>query len=210
MLVELIRADIETLRYLNVVWAHPLMDQFWRGITQMHKQLWFQAGILPLIMGWGFYMCKWQFVKVLIAVGLAVGLADLIAYRGIKSMVSRPRPFQNAEISNWVRPVGEAHGSSFPSNHAANCFAGAGVLSWYFHRSRYYFYSLAALIAISRPALGVHYPSDVLAGMILGLIVAAFVKSVILNPVSWFWVRLRVSYEDDQSTNWRARSGRQF
>ena len=103
--------------------------------------------------------------------------------------------------ATWLRKIGTAHGPSFPSNHTANTFAAAVVLSWYFRRGRALFYTLAIAVAISRVALGVHYPSDVFAGMILGYIVGLLVTSELGK-------QMRVSKKAGESWDWRSRSKR--
>ena len=179
------RFDLYLLKLLNVDWANPVLDQFWLLITQLHKHAWFQYGLAPVVLLILFYIYRLQTVKLLVALGLAIGLADTIAYRGIKGYADRERPFQNEEIT-WVRKVGEAHGKSFPSNHAANVFAAVAVLSWYFPRGRKGFYIFAILVGMSRTALGVHYPTDVIAGAALGIFVGFFVRFFLLNRYAWF------------------------
>lgn len=197
--------DLRVLEYLNVKHHDPTLDQYWLQITHLHKVYWFQMGVLPALLLIGLFLCRWEIIKVLIALAISVSASDMIAYRFIKQIVQRSRPFDNPEIKDWLRHVGQAHGPSFPSNHAANVFAGAVILAWYFPGARYLFYGFAFLVAVSRPILGVHYPSDVLAGALLGYFVGTLVIAFILNRISWFWIKRRVSRGDDFSGNWRKR-----
>jgi len=64
---------------------------------------------------------------------------------------------------------------SFPSGHTTSSFAVAGVLAKYFKKYAFGFFSLAFLIAFSRLYLYVHYPTDILAGTVLGLICSKIV-----------------------------------
>jgi membrane-associated phospholipid phosphatase len=59
--------------------------------------------------------------------------------------------------------------ASFPSGHSVTAFAAATAIGWFAPRLRWPLYGLAALVALSRVALGAHYPSDVLAGAMLGI-----------------------------------------
>lgn len=197
----LISLDLRILKLFNVDLASPFMDSFWLFVTQMHKSKVIAIGVLPLLCAYVVYIYRWEAVKLLIALGIAVALADSISYRGIKQFVERQRPYQNPATSTWLRKVGTAHGASFPSNHAANCFAAAAVLSWYFRRWRALFYTLAGAVAISRVALGVHYPSDVLAGAILGYFVGWLVTTELAK-------QMRVSKKIKKSWDWRSRSKR--
>ncbi len=198
----LVGLDLWILKLFNSDLENPYLDHFWLFITQMHKSKIVMIGIVPVLAAYVVYIYRWEAVKLLIALGLAIALADSISYRGIKQFVDRPRPFQNPVTSSWLRKIGTAHGSSFPSNHAANSFAAAVVLSWYFRRGRYVFYSLAAAVALSRITLGVHYPSDVVAGIILGICVGWLVTSELAK-------RMRVSKKRGESWTWRSRSRRQ-
>ncbi|MBX3022969.1 MAG: phosphatase PAP2 family protein [Bdellovibrionales bacterium] len=185
--------DLAVLKFLNVTLASSFGDVFWDTITHLDRVPWFQFVVFPLLLAWLIYIYRGGVAKVLVAMTIAIALTDTISYRVVKKAVDRPRPFNNPEISSWVRKVGHAHGPSFPSNHAANCFAGATVLSFYFRRRRYFFYSFAGLIALSRPALGVHYPSDVIAGAILGFTVAKLVEVSLFQRVAWFQLAKPVS-----------------
>lgn len=82
----------------------------------------------------------------------------------IKHVVRRPRPpaAGEAPLTPLITQL------SFPSTHATTSFAAAGVYARALPRATPLFYALAGTLAASRPALGVHYPSDVLAGAALG------------------------------------------
>jgi undecaprenyl-diphosphatase len=202
------QTDLVLLRSINVTHSSPMMDRFWLFITHMDRNIWVMYLIVPILIASLFYIYKWKAFRPLVMLALAVGLADALAYRGIKTFIQRPRPFQNTEISSWVRKVGDAHGPSFPSNHAANCFAGAAILAWYFSRSSKYFYSFAVLVAISRVALGVHYPSDVVGGMMLGLFVGFLIRKFVLTRFKFLRIRKPVPKPDFNFNDWRTRSRR--
>jgi undecaprenyl-diphosphatase len=100
----------------------------------------------------------------LVAVVVADGAADLLAALG-KGLVARHRPFVHQ-----LGPPTTTH--SFPSGHSATSFACATVLSAFAPRLRVPLFVLAALIALSRLYNGDHFPLDVLAGALLGVLTA--------------------------------------
>jgi undecaprenyl-diphosphatase len=101
----------------------------------------------------------------LIAVIVAIAVASY-ADGVLKSAIGRGRPFVG---DPRVHPsIGLPHDPSMPSGHAMNAFAGAVLLAAVVPRARWPLLGLAALIALSRVYLGVHFPSDVIAGAILG------------------------------------------
>jgi undecaprenyl-diphosphatase len=97
-------------------------------------------------------------------VTLAAALVASLTTDALKAATSRQRPDVDTLVS---RP----HSSSFPSGHAATSFACATVLSAFEPRLRVPLYALAALIALSRTYVGVHFPLDVVAGAAWGLLV---------------------------------------
>lgn len=103
--------------------------------------------------------------------------ADLIAL-GIKAATGRPRPFQT--ISGIDTLVGATVGQSMPSGHAATSFAGAVIATYLLPRAAPFAFLLAVAISFSRVYVGVHYPSDVIAGAALGAAVA-FVPLALLR-----------------------------
>lgn len=104
---------------------------------------------------------------VLLIAGLTI---SFYATSTLKVIIARPRPF--LVIPGAIQHIVE-NSFSFPSNHAASSFMAALLLS---NRFRHYivFYLLASLVCISRIYLGVHYPTDVLGGAIIGTAIGYF------------------------------------
>jgi undecaprenyl-diphosphatase len=92
----------------------------------------------------------------------------------VKVAVGRERP-----LIDEHPPLGRAPSKlSFPSAHATSSLAGATALRRVEPRARLPLYALAAGICVSRPYLGMHYPSDVLAGAALGLAIGGLFPAV--------------------------------
>ena len=119
--------------------------------------------------------------------GLAVGLADLSAKYLFKEMFERFRPSQNLEIKEQLHYVNNYHGGmyGFVSSHAANMFSIAMLIGlWLKKKIRYSLHFLliwAAIIGYSRIYLGVHYPTDVVCGALLGMLIAILMYKVIIR-----------------------------
>jgi undecaprenyl-diphosphatase len=72
-------------------------------------------------------------------------------------------------------------GKSFPSSHAANNFFAAFILSFFYKKNPWVFYTTASLIAISRVVVGVHYPFDVIGGAIIGTAIALLLRLILVE-----------------------------
>jgi undecaprenyl-diphosphatase len=125
-------------------------------------------------------------VSILRTTGLVIAsvwATDLVASL-LKVAVDRPRPFDRIPEADPL--LGGIVGNSFPSAHAATSAAGALILSLVAPRAAPYFALLAGSIAFSRIYIGVHYPLDVLAGTVLGFLVAGAVLAAVrlLLPTS--------------------------
>jgi undecaprenyl-diphosphatase len=94
---------------------------------------------------------------------------SIACYTFLKDYFHRPRPVQM--IKGLLPAIPTPHSYSFPSGHATMAAAIAVVLVYHFPKARYWVVSLSLLAGISRIYFGVHYPSDVVAGFILGGIV---------------------------------------
>jgi undecaprenyl-diphosphatase len=89
----------------------------------------------------------------------------------VKNLVCRPRPY--LALEGLVPIVAPLRSYSFPSGHACAAFAAATALALAFRgRGGGFAFLPAALIAVSRVYVGVHYPTDVLAGAAIGALLA--------------------------------------
>jgi undecaprenyl-diphosphatase len=123
----------------------------------------------------------------------AIAFSDQFNSSFLKHLVDRPRPCQ--VLTNVHLLVSCGSGYSFPSSHAVNNFAGAIVLSYFLPRWTWAFFSFASIVAFSRIYVGVHFPSDVLAGAIIGIICGALVILLFRAGETWLMGRkLRRQY----------------
>ena len=102
---------------------------------------------------------------------VAALIIDPTVYRLFKPLFARLRPCHEPSL-DWVRVVDGCGGRyGFPSSHAANSFGLLVIAGAFYRTSRYYLIPIAVLVCIGRVYLGVHYPTDVLAGAIYGALV---------------------------------------
>lgn len=161
--------DQRLFHEINAVWTHPWLDAFFPLLTDLHKARPFFWIAPAAAMFWWLGAKRGHALKVIIAAALAVALTDAVSHRLIKSSFRRARP-QKAGLSVVLRT--QPHlGYSFPSNHAANSFAAAAVLSSFQPVLAAPAFTIAALVAYSRVYVGVHFPFDVLAGSLLGFVI---------------------------------------
>jgi undecaprenyl-diphosphatase len=103
---------------------------------------------------------------------LCVGLACTLIYQCLKHGTSRPRPYQlRPDIYCAAAALDQF---SFPSGHTLHAVAFSGTALAYFPELAWLLVPFTAMVAASRLVLGLHYPTDVLAGAAIGAGMAAF------------------------------------
>ena len=109
---------------------------------------------------------RFRWIGVAILIGMALGY--IIGNGLIKFLVDRPRPFvENPDI---ILLISAPTSSSFPSGHTIGAVAMAVALYMYNKKAGYIGFVFAAIIAFSRLYLYVHYPTDIIAGIVIGTI----------------------------------------
>lgn len=114
---------------------------------------------------------------------LALSLNDYSGNR-IKHLVKRERPENNISLQQTQRST--AGGYGFPSNHSSNMFTFATYTSQFLPQLRLPLFALAATIGYSRIYNGVHYPSDVLGGSIMGMLWGLLIARLAKQFLNYF------------------------
>ena len=111
------------------------------------------------------------------AAGLSAAALGLLANQVVAHVWHRPRPYQDHPLG--VLPLlSPSHDPSFPSDHATAAFAIAFGILFVTRRPGWLFLAWAALIGASRVFAGMHYPTDVLGGAVVGLAAGYFTARV--------------------------------
>ncbi len=152
--------DLAVCIYINRVHRRLNWVRFFRIVSWLGDgPVWYSlAALLPVLYG----------RAALLAVGeMAVAaISGLLLYKTVKRLTGRERPCR--AHPRVVQAAVALDRYSFPSGHTLHAVAFSTVLCSHFPELAVFLVPLSILIAVSRPALGLHYPSDVLAGAALG------------------------------------------
>ena len=151
----------------------PVGNVFWQFITHLGDEgyLWIAMGVVLL------------FFKKTRPIGFTVLVSLLLDFLTInvvlKELVARPRPFV---VNELIEPLvgGVSPYRSFPSGHSGGSFAAMFALyRWVPKKIGIPALFLASLVALSRLYVGVHYPTDILAGFVIGFVCSALAYAVV-------------------------------
>ncbi len=154
--------DLAIFYFVNHSLSTGFLDKFFSTITDVNK--WYIAYII--LAGIAFFKGGMRGKILVLGLILLIVVTDQTGFRILKELFERARPCR--ALSDAITPIGCAGGYSFPSNHALNNFAAATFISRLFPNYKWVVFTVASLIALSRVYLGVHYPSDILAGALIG------------------------------------------
>jgi undecaprenyl-diphosphatase len=149
------------MEWANGWWSSPVLDWAIPWLTYLGSHI---AVVLFIILSW----ILTKKIRVLRRLALLYGVQSGILY-GLKYLIQRQRPLHFLEMASKLsKGPGEILDPSFPSGHAVYSFMMATLLATWFPRYWIIFYIAAGFIAWTRIYLGVHFPTDVIAGGLLG------------------------------------------
>ena len=166
-MLTLFSVDYKILDFISNGLKNPIFDKIMPVLSNIdnHGEIWIAIALLIYFLG---KTKESRFIAVSIILALAIGF--IIGDIALKNIIARQRPITVPEGFNFLVKIPASY--SFPSGHTTSSFAAFGVMYFRKHKYRYWTMALAIGIAFSRLYLHVHFPTDVLAGVVLGLLVA--------------------------------------
>ena len=166
--------DGRLLLWLKETFSHPVLDEIMIFVSALGNKgfIWIAIGMLFLLLG--FRNKGWRNRGGLVLFSL---LTNFLACNVIlKPLIDRTRPYYVLGYDPIIPPVGDP---SFPSGHTSASFAAATAIYIINKKWGIIAYIFAAVMGFSRLYLGVHFPTDVLAGVILGMLSAKIASGII-------------------------------
>lgn len=156
------RRDYRLMRRMNC-WRAPRWIRIWMiTATRLGDGwIWYALGFMLLAYGG-----PRRFSAV--AAAGAAAILGILVFKALKRLSQRPRPCQ-IEPHCWSKVLPPDR-FSFPSGHTMTAFSVAVVISFFYPSLEGMLFFMAVSIAISRIVLGMHFLSDVLAGVVLGVV----------------------------------------
>ena len=188
ILIDIVHTmDYSILAYISEKWRGGSLDTVWKLFSLLgnYGAVWIALAVLLLF----FRKTRRAGLAMLLALGVGYAVGNV----WLKELVMRPRPF--VTHTDLIPLLDPGDRWSFPSGHALSSFAAATALFFFHKKTGLLAYLLAACIAFSRLYASVHYPTDVLAGAVLGILCGL--------AAAWFADRFT-----DQLRTLRLRKGR--
>lgn len=166
--------DQTVLRFIQAHCHNTVTDAIFPAVTYLGEGglFWILLSLLLILLG---KKRNWRATGIVMLSAMLLGL--LIGEVTLKNIVCRPRPFMEYTPGPELL-IPPPDGYSFPSGHSCASFAAATAIFLRDKRFGAAAFVLAGLIAFSRVFLFVHYPTDVLAGALLGVVCAIVVHIV--------------------------------
>lgn len=156
--------DVSLFYFINGTLANPVFDKVMPFITEVRN--WY----LVYVLLWFIILFNGGKYRIALAISMIVlaAITDQVSSSLLKNLVERMRPCDT--LPNVHLLVGCTGSYSFPSSHAVNNFAAAMFFGYFYKHLKWILFSVATIVALSRIFVGVHYPSDVIGGALIGVI----------------------------------------
>lgn len=157
---RLVHLDSELCLRCNRMGSWRRIEQLFSVVSRLGDGVFWYTLMVTMIIAQGH-----EALPVVVQMAIT-GLVGLMAYKWLKTHTTRPRPFTcNEGIRVSVAPLDQY---SFPSGHTLHAVGFSAIAITHYPVLGWILLPLSVLIALSRLVLGLHYPSDVLAGALLG------------------------------------------
>lgn len=167
----MVSMDGQILLFIQEHLRNAVCDVFFKGITHLGD-----AGIFWIVLTI-VLLCFKQTRKAGIYSACALVLSLIVNNLILKNLINRVRPYEVVEGLQCI--VAPAKDASFPSGHTGASFASAVAIYWQIPKKyAVFFVVLASLIAFSRLYVGIHYPTDVLGGLVTGIGIGLLVNVI--------------------------------
>jgi undecaprenyl-diphosphatase len=171
--------EVGLLEGIQSLFRSGFLDGFMPYATKLGD-----GGIFPIVCAI-LLLCFKRTRKIGVAVAVALILELLVVNVAMKPLFARTRPYDVAAVNLLIEKPGDY---SFPSGHTATLFAFAATVFLFDKRFGIPALIAAAVVAFSRLYLFVHYPTDVFAGLIIGILLAfaaAYITKKIWKNKGW-------------------------
>lgn len=161
--------ELSILDFISVNLTNPVLDFLMPIISAVcnHGEIWIVCSVI--------LMCFSKTRKAGVSVAVALILGFLIGNMTIKPLVARIRPYELTQVSLLIS---QPKDYSFPSGHTLASFESAFAIFFNNRKLGIVALIVASVIAFSRLYLYVHFPTDIIAGVILGFVIAVVSKKL--------------------------------
>ncbi|MBU3965970.1 MAG: phosphatase PAP2 family protein [Euryarchaeota archaeon] len=176
MILEYLES-VDSAVFLNINHnlTNPLFDAVFPSLRELTYVIW----LIVIVYFWSKNEKK---LALLLAVSIAAGA--IFTYP-LKFLIDRARPYETIESARLLTSA--EYDPSFPSAHAEMSFLAATVVSRFHPEYAKYLYSFSFIVVLSRVYVGVHFPGDVVAGVIIGMMIGRGMLMVAKRKKNIFW-----------------------